>query len=262
MGAEPGIIGEAARVDFVCNVCGKDNRGRTRAEVQDREFKSCIGCGSSLRMRSLMYWLSMELFGEALPVPRFPVDKSIRGLGMSDWEGYAERLAEKFSYENTFYDRHPRLDITRINQRDQGRYRFIVSSDVFEHVPVLGLDAAFRNARRLLGASGVMIFTVPFAKDGHTREHFPELNDFTIAEDGGRRVLHNRTVDGKVQLFRDLTFHGGEGMTLEMRLFSEPDLRRRLAEAGFCSVRVCPDQVPEFGILWPIDWAVPIVARA
>jgi hypothetical protein len=27
-------------------------------------------------------------------------------------------------------------------------------------------------------------------------------------------------------------------------------------------VRVYADRVPEFGILWPMDWAVPIVARA
>ena len=50
-------------------------------------------------------------------------------------------------------------------------------------------------------------------------------------------------------------------MTLEMRVFAEPDLRRRLREAGFSSVEVRIDHVPEFGIMWPMDFHVPIVAR-
>ena len=255
------IIGRGEDVDFLCNVCGAANRVR-RSDVENRETHSCLACRSSLRMRSIVHWLSMELFGESLPLPRFPVDKSIRGLGMSDWEGYAGALARKFSYTNTFYDREPRLDITRIRDRDVGRYRFLISSDVLEHVPVGSLDAAFRNARRLLGASGVLILTVPFDKHGDTREHFPRMNDFRIDEEGGRRVLRNRTAAGVEELYDTLVFHGGEGLTLEMRQFSEPDLVRRLREAGFCSVRVCPDHVPEYGILWPMDWAVPIVARA
>jgi len=41
----------------------------------------------------------------------------------------------------------------------------------------------------------------------------------------------------------------------------DPELRR-LAAAGFSSVRVRADHVPEFGIMWPMDWAIPIVARA
>lgn len=262
MAVVEGIIGREAVVDFTCNVCGLENRGRPLAIVENREAQSCLGCGSSLRMRSIVHWLSKELFGESLPLPRFPVDKSIRGLGMSDWDGYAVTLARKLDYRNTFYDREPRLDITRIRESEVGRYRFVISSDVFEHVPVGGLGAAFRNARRLLGASGVFIFTVPFAKHGETREHFPELNDFRILEEDGRRMLRNRTTQGVDQVFDSLVFHGGEGLTLEMRHFSQPDLLRRLREAGFSSVRVCPDHVPQFGILWPMDWAVPIVARA
>jgi SAM-dependent methyltransferase len=257
-----GIIGSGALVDFTCNVCGQENRRRPLALVENRETQSCTRCSSSLRMRSLVHWLSVELFGTSLTLPRFPVDKSIRGLGMSDWEGYARELAVKFDYRNTFYDREPRLDITRIREAEVGRYRFVVSSDVFEHVPVGGLDAAFRNVRRLLGAGGVFIFTVPFAKHGETVEHFPGMNDFRIVERDGRRVLLNRTAQGVEQVFESLVFHGGDGMTLEMRHFSEPDLLRRLRAAGFCSVRVCPDHVPEYGILWPMDWAVPIVARA
>ena len=181
---------------------------------------------------------------------------------MSDWEGYGNTLAQKFAYVNTFFHREPHLDITSIPERLVGKHRFLISSDVFEHIPCFGLEAAFRNARRLLEDRGVFLFTVPFEKSGPTREHFPRMHDYRIVETAGKRFLYNRTPDGEEEIFDGLVFHGGEGMTLEMRMFTQPDLLRRLQDAGFSSVRVCPDQVPRFGILWPMDWAVPIVARA
>lgn len=249
-------------VDFTCNLCGHENRAVPLAAVENRETQSCGRCGSSLRMRSLMYLLSMELFGRALTLPQFPVDRTIRGLGMSDWDGYAKPLAEKLAYTNTFYHAEPRLDIVDAPAEMLGRHRFLISSDVFEHIPGFGLEAAFRNSRRLLSDDGFFLFTVPFVKEGETREHFPRLHDFSIEERDGRRILRNRTVDGEEETFEDLVFHGGEGMTLEMRMFSEADLRRRLAAAGFRSIEVRHEPVPAFGILWPIDYAVPIVARA
>ena len=249
-------------VDFVCNVCGHQNRSVPLEQVQNRECQSCASCRSSLRMRSVVYALAIELFAKPLTLPQFPLDKTIAGIGMSDWEGYARGLGEKFSYVNTYYHTEPRLDITRVPDEAIGRYRFLISSDVFEHIPVFGLDSAFRNARRILRDDGVFIFTVPFLKAAETQEHFPRLHDFRIIETGGKRFLYNRTADGEEEVFDQLVFHGGEGMTLEMRMFAETDLLARLAAAGFSSVRARADYVPEFGIMWPMDWAIPIVARA
>ena len=65
----------------------------------------------------------MELFGAASLSPHFPKLKSIRGLGMSDKEGYAAILAEKFDYTNTFYDREPRLDFTEPHPDSDGNVR-------------------------------------------------------------------------------------------------------------------------------------------
>ena len=250
------------RIDFLCNICGRRNLGVPVHQVQDREGQSCAGCHSSLRMRSLMHALAVELFGSPRVLPAFPADKSIRGLGMSDWEGYARRLEERLGYMNTFYHTEPRLDIANVPDDLLGRHDFLISSDVFEHIPPRDLDRAFENSRKLLRRGGVFIFTVPFLKEGETQEHFPRLNDFRIVEEGGRRVLLNRTVEGAQERFDDLVFHGGEGMTLEMRMFAEPDLLRRLDRAGFSSAKVRIDHAPQFGIMWPIDYAVPIVARA
>lgn len=249
-------------VDFVCNVCGIENLGVPLAHVQNREGVSCRRCGSSLRMRSLMRLLSRELYGRTMPVPEFPADKSITGLGMSDWEGYAKALAEKFSYTNTYYHVEPKLDITRIDESMAGRYRFVISSDVFEHIPPRGLDDAFRNARRLLQPGGFLLLTVPFLNEKETREHFPRLHDYRIDEVDGKRVLVNRTVDGEEERFEDLVFHGGDGMTLEMRMFAANDLKRRLKAAGFRRVELHGEDEAGFGVMWPIDFAIPIVARA
>lgn len=249
------------KVDFVCNVCGNQNRAVSLRLVRAREDQSCGHCKSSLRMRSVVYALSMELFGKALVLPEFPIDKSISGLGMSDWDGYANGLAQKLAYTNTYYHTEPRLDITNLPEAEIGSRRFLISSDVFEHIPILALDSAFRNSRRLLRENGVFIFTVPNAKSGETLEHFPRMHDFRIIETKGKRFLYNRTVEGDEEIFDDLIFHGGDGMTLEMRKFSEPDLLRRLGAAGFSSVKVYSDCVSEFGIVWPVDRDVPIAAR-
>jgi hypothetical protein len=250
-----------ARIDFVCNVCGHYNRGAPMEEVSNRESPSCIACRSSLRMRSVVYALAIELFGTPLVLPDFPVDKTLTGLGMSDWDGYARTLQKKFDYVNTFYHAEPRLDITSIPTNAVAQYDFLISSDVFEHIPPFDLRRAFQNSRRLLRDRGVFIFTVPFTKEGATQEHFPNLYEYQIVEVGRRYVLHNKTIDGRNEVFENLIFHGGPGVTLEMRIFSEPDLRRALTEAGFSSIRICGEHAPAFGIIWPITWAVPIVAR-
>jgi hypothetical protein len=249
-------------VEFTCNVCGVRNHAVPLPLAENREAASCAGCGSSLRQRSLMYLLSMELYGRPITLPEFSVDRRIRGLGMSDWEGFAGPLAAKLDYVNTFYDREPRLDICAIAPADIGQQRFLIASDVFEHIPPRLLDLAFANSRRLLAPGGCFIFTVPFVREGETREHFPRLNDFRIVEVDGKRRLLNTTLEGEEEWFDDLVFHGGEGMTLEMRMFSQGDLLRRLAAAGFSSVQVHGEHFPDYGILWPIDHSLPIVARA
>lgn len=249
------------RADFICNVCGKENIAVLLNEIKNREFQSCRNCGSSLRMRSLMLALSKELFGKELILSEFPINKKIKGIGLSDWCGYAKILEEKFSYTNTFYHTDPKLDITAISESLYGKYDFIISSDVYEHIPLYCLDSAFKNTRKLLKSNGKFLLTVPFTKSGASQEHFPSLFDFRIVKTNGKSFLLNVTQNGVTEIFDGLIFHGGDGSTLEMRIFSEPDLLNLLGQAGFTSHHICSENMEKFGIIWPMDWAVPVVAN-
>ena len=205
-------------IDFLCNICGAQNRCDPVALT--REAVSCITCRSNVRERGLVHALSMELFGLPMTLPEFPHVKSLRGLGTSDSNLYAARVAEKLDYRNTFYDREPRFDLACPPPQDLGGYDFLLSSDVLEHVapPV---EAALANACRILKPDGVLIFTVPYSIEAARSEHYPDLHQFGFAEVGGKLVLVNRTPSGEMQVFEDPVFHrSAAGDSLEMREFS------------------------------------------
>lgn len=247
------------RLSYTCNICGSPCE--TELSKIKREEPDCKVCGSYLRMRSLIEVLSIRLWGKPMLLPQFPVRPDIKGVGMSDWEGYALPLTHKLGYTNTFYHKEPRLDITRIPSELEGTLNFILSSDVFEHVepPV---HRAFANAKRLLKPGGTFIFTVPYTLEPDTLEHFPDLDKYEIVGEQGRYMLINKTKDGREQRFDHLVFHGGEGLVLEMRVFSEASVIRELEAAGFHDIRVHGESNLDHGIFWPNPWGVPFSAIA
>lgn len=231
---------------FRCNICGKP-ASFPRAELT-RETPSCRHCGSTLRWRSIIHALSMELFGKSLALPDFPHRPDLAGAGLSDWSGYALPLAEKLNYVNTFYHQEPHLDITSPTPGQIGIYDFLISSDVFEHIcpPV---SIAFQNAHRLLKPGGVMILTVPFV-EGQTREHFPEIRKFSMRKEKGEWVLTGTTAGGELARHTNLTFHGGPGVVLEFRVFGKEGIKQACSAAGFHSARLYAEPMQEFGIVW------------
>lgn len=243
---------------FKCNICG--TMCEVPAAALSREEPSCKSCGSTVRMRGMMHALSIALFGRALTLPEFPESKDLLGKGMSDWDGYAKPLSIKLGYINTYYHKAPKLDVTNISRDDEQSVDFLVSTDVFEHVapPV---SIAFENARKMLKPGGAFVFSVPYALQGETQEHFPNLHEFKLETKEGKRTLINRTRNGDIEEFSDLVFHGGEGETIEMRVFSESGLLKDLQRAGFNDVQIMKDPYFEFGIYWPSPWSLPIIAR-
>jgi SAM-dependent methyltransferase len=251
---------EPGTLCFECNICGEGCL--VAVDQLQREIASCQACGSSPRIRATIRALSLELFGRNLVLPDFPVSRGISGLGMTDWEGYAARLAEKFRYTNTYYHQEPKLDISNpegpeslIQSND-----FIISAEVFEHV-VPPVRRAFENTFKMLKPGGILILSVPYGTWTETIEHFPELYEFTIVTDNGSFRLENVTRSGEVQEFHDLVFHGGPGAALEMRVFAEPALLQHLAAAGFEKITVHRTPDLPHGIWWPEPWAFPLSAR-
>lgn len=140
---------------YKCNICGANCM--TQVPNFGRETPSCHNCGSTVRMRSIVHCLSVSLFGDSLAIEDFPVRKDIVGIGMSDWEPYGSRLAEKLSYTNTYYHKQPKFDITDISTQIPESLDFIISTDVFEHVspPV---SIAFDNTYKMLKQGGAFNF--------------------------------------------------------------------------------------------------------
>jgi len=255
--AVDGASGEAT-TSFQCNLCGEHNT--VAAARLQREVSSCRRCLSTVRFRSVAHLVVREVIGGDRTLREIGAHRNIRGVGLSDANAYARPLATHFDYTNTFFDVEPRLDITNVPRSWAGRYRFVIASDVFEHVapPV---SRAFAGARTLLADDGVLILTVPFHLDTETIEHYPNLHRFRIDGHGADAILHNVTSDGRHERYTNLTFHGGTGATLEMRHFSRAGLERELAVAGFSRVTFCGERCERFGVVWPEPWSVPIVAR-
>jgi len=240
---------------FTCNICG----ARNTVDALPTEPATCA-CGSNVRLRALAHLLSVELFGESLPLAHFPRLKSIRAAGMTDKDCIADILADKFDYTNTHYDREPRLNIKETHPALEGAYDFILCADVLEHIapPV---EPAITEMCRLLkpnGFAGITIFCHPSDK---LREHFPTLHEFKFVTLGGKMLLVNRRADGTLEVRDDLIFHGGTGSTLEMREYGITALREQLLAAGFKDLHLLTDPIPESGIVLDHDLSQPLIAR-
>ena len=248
------------RLSFVCNICGAPCL-ETRADLH-REAPSCKKCQSNVRFRSVIAALSVSLHGRSLTLDEFPKRPDIIGLGTSDWEGYAIRLRRVFGYDNTYYDEETRLDIVApIPAALIASCDFVISSDVLEHVSP-PYERALDNLKKLLKPGGLLVLTVPMTPEGPAQEHYPDLHEYTIVKLGEERVLVNRTRSGQLQVFDNLVFHGGPGVTLEMRMLSLPDLMASLRRVGFVDVEPFDQPIPEHGIVWNEACTWPITGRA
>ena len=246
----------------ICNFTGKT------FELEENEKGREVGVrfGYNARFRALGYVFSKLLYGEIKILCDVPVDKTIKGIGMSD-SGYASIFHEKFNYTNTYYHKEPFLDINNNNHvANYNNLNFIISSDVFEHVnPYPGLHIAFQNLYKMLKSGGFLIFSVPYTNHDTIdhKEHFPELYDYKIISNNGKFQLLNTTQGGKKQVFENLCFHGGPGNVLEMRVFSKKSLFDFLEKAGFTDITAHEgdENMHKYGIYWSQGCSLIISAK-
>jgi len=253
------LTAKGKRIAFRCNVCGAPNE--LPRNMLDREGGRCRKCASTVRWRSIVHVLSLELFGQSLPLPDFPHRPDIVGIGLSDCEGYAVPLAAKLAYTNTYVHRSPRLDIAAVDPELAGRFDFVVASDVLERVPP-PVSRAFCNLHTLLRPGGVLVFTAPYDLRESTEEHFPDLHRYELRQGkDGAWELRNVTRSGEEQVFRELMVHDGPAPSLEMRVFSKQSLLEEFQAAGFEQVEIHAADPLEWGILWADERSLPISAR-
>ena len=250
------MLHSVAIMQFHCNICGAANEFPPAGFGRDEP--SCASCGSTVRLRALLHALSDEIFGMPLALSDFPVLKSIRGLGIADQSVCASLLESRFDYRNTFYHDAPRFDISQPPE-ERGTLDFILASEIFEHVapPV---EQSLANACAMLKPHGFLAMTVPYLPADTTKEHFAGLCESSLVTVGGHPVLVNRSRSGEWQVFEDLEFHGGDGSTLELRVFGAADLRQKLVDAGFSRVEFVAAQYPPFGIAHSQSWSLPVIA--
>lgn len=259
---KPKMATDGALINFTCNVCGNKVSTFRQADLT-RETGPCPQCGAIVRLRALAYLVGKALFETDLPVTKWPKRPDLRGVGVSDWPAFANIYSPKFSYVNTQFDRaryteQPFLDITNPGSEFIGSCDVVSCSEVLEHVEP-PIQRAFDGLFAMLKPGGTLVFTVPFVF-GKTIEHFPELHDWTLAERNGKRTVFNATVDGRLQEFSPLVFHGGGSSVLEMRVFGRDDLLDNLRTAGFRDIHVRRD-VLKYGIRNGVAWSRPITAK-
>lgn len=210
-------------------------------------------------MRSLAHVLTLELLGKSTVLEDLP-RTAIKGGGLSDWAGYADRLTDRFDYSNTYFHTAPRLDICRPDEAWFGQFDFMIASDVFEHV-FAPVSDAFEGAFNVLRPGGLFVMTAPYDDRPKTSEHYPPGATLRTVEFDGEFVVVQRDRSGVFRLDPEPVFHGGPGSTLEMRMFSLPDLVTLMVDAGFEDVRVHDQAWPPFGVFPPHPWGLPITGR-
>src|SRR5215469_17788092 len=167
--------------EFTCNICGARNTFRLEADW--RETPSCAGCGANGRFRHVVHCLLLRLLGRAAGLSEIS-KLDFAGLGLTDAPTYAEPLSRICRrYANTYFHQEPRLDICNPDAKWARCADFLISSDVFEHVPPPA-QSAFDGAAAVLKRGGLLVLTLPFGP-GETIEHYPDLQDFRVLELGG-----------------------------------------------------------------------------
>lgn len=257
--------------NFKCIITGKHVSLSESDAWISREGMEFDGCTS--RLRAMIYLLSKQLFDKPTCLIDFPINKNIKGIGMSDAPEYAIPLSEKLDYTNTYYEKEPFLDIYKLTEKQKNSYDFVLTTDVFEHIPPHpGLNIAFKNLYDLLKPNGFVIFGVPFSLDEKTIEHFPNLYNFHFTTEN-KIILHNQTINNVYEKFEDLCFHGGpgditqnkgNGSTLEMRIFCKKDLVKRFYSAGFREIEFLNIEDPiikNYGIYWEGPWSLCMIVR-
>ena len=158
---------------------------------------------------------------------------------------------------NTRLHRFPRLDLLNLSNATVGAFEFALCSDVLEHVQPpyrRGLEGLLT----ILKPGGFTVISVPVSGHAATIENYPNLARFTILASG---YVEWTDEMGMRHHESNPVFHGGDGLTLEFRIFSASEIMAALIEVGFESVvELIPR--PDLGVFEIASPGVFIVRKA
>lgn len=228
-------------IKWRCILCGTIQKSIPIEPV--RESCLCVACGSSWRARAVTFGLILGLGLPQKPVVEWDSDWSICGVGFDDDPSIFSMLPTKVIYVNTHLEKYPRLDLRHIPDSTRESMRFLICSDVLEHVepPV---EDGFTGLYSLLQPGGLAVVSVPVHGAGPTNEFYPDLVHFEVLPDASVRW---RDSHGQERIDKDPEYHGGTGLVLSFRTFGVEEFKSRLINVGFKSVQELPSN-PEFGI--------------
>lgn len=244
---------------YTCNITGK----KFDLKVEDKHREGGLSFGYNCRFRAICYLLTKMLYNEAKILTKVPINRNIKGLGISD-SSWSELCSEKYDYINTSHNKEPKLDIYEKKDVDKYiNYDFIICSDIFQFIsPYPNLQLAFNNLYTMLKPNGFIVFSVPFIYGKHI-EYYPNLYEYKIIERDDEKVLVNTTIDKKIEYFEDLKFHGQNHTKLEKRMFTKSSLIKYFYDAGFIDIEFHePDEdMNKYGIFWDNICSLIITAR-
>jgi len=203
----------------------------SRAGVPGRESMQCDRCGSTWRARAMVLGVLQSLGHLNTTLSDVQEDWSIRGLGTSDDIKIAKKLGNKFDYVNTYYHKGPKLDLTDVDPQWRENARFVICSDVLEHIPP-PTNIALEGLYSLVALGGAAIVSIPYGNTETSNEFYPNLDRYEIQDN---QVVWHDTM-GQRHVDTNPEFHGGAGQTLSFRVWSLSRFEEALLSVGFSRV--------------------------
>lgn len=233
---------------FGCCICG--NSIVVARDHLHRELVFCPSCGSNTRFRALMLALLRLVYqNDLVPLVQQPPRPDVSALGISDSDIYADVLARRLSYRNTFLHTSPFLDLC--NPQSIAQFTaldLIICSDVIEHTRCLP-ETVLKNLHSMLRPGGSLVLSAPTYEIAASIEWYGGARRLSVIQQDGKFVVEWETLRGVRYLDSAPCFHGGPGETLEMRIISHAALVEAAERVGFNVDTL--EFAPEFGYEWP-----------
>ena len=211
-----------------CAICGAAKKSKPTST----EEIGCESCGSTWRAQEICRAVLTGLaYSEQIDIRAINSDMSRVGLGISDDWRLARALSPLFAYTNSFLHQFPVVDICSPPQEAIGKFEFISCSDVLEHTPPPRI-AALMGLYQMLKPTGFAVISVPLIQGLKFAEFYLGLTTWRTENDS----IHWVDEIGQEHIDHHPEFHGGEGLTLAFRQWTEEKLIEELKAVGFSEI--------------------------